>query len=147
MSQKILKILRREGKTIGCVFDSDLLIDLSPSKLSLLLNQLNQIGNVRKSVVIFSKQLSKDMHEYFISRGLQPIIVPSDKDIYIALETLWQSFFSSLDVICLGTCSDDLLPVVITIRETHEIILVSPNQAVADKYLPYVDYLLLTEQL
>ena len=147
MSQRILKILKREGKSIGCVFDGILFSSLSPSQLSRLLHQLNQIGNIRKNIAIFAKQLPKEQYEYFISRGIRPLIVPSDTDMYIALEVLEQLYCSSLDILCIGVSNEDLLPVVITMREEKETLIVVPNQHVADRYLPYADYLIITSQI
>ncbi|MHA1687714.1 MAG: hypothetical protein ACTSYD_15165 [Candidatus Heimdallarchaeaceae archaeon] len=147
MSQRILKILKREGKSIGCVFDGALFSDLSPAQLSRLLQQLNQIGNIRKSIVIFAKQLPKEQYEYFISRGIRPLIVPSDTDIHIALEVLEQLYYSSLDILCVGVCNDDLLPIVITMREEKETLVVAPTQPIAERYLPYADYLIITSQI
>jgi uncharacterized protein (TIGR00288 family) len=147
MSQRVLKILRRHEKSIGCVFTGNLMTSINPLKIEQLLDQIQQIGSIRKNIVIFDQQLSSEIHVMFISKGISPIIVPSNSDIHLTLEVLDILNSQNMDVICIGIDDDSLLPVVIAAREKVEVLLVCPSKEDVKNYTPYIDYLITLKDL
>ena len=147
MTERVLKILRRQTKRICCVFDGELLEQTSFKTIKLLLEQIDEIGSVRKDIAIFDHQLKPETYSMFINCGISPIIVPSDKDVYLALEIMDIVNSQQTDILCLGVKDDLLLPVTITARETTDILLVTQNKQHAENYLPYTDYLIVIEDI
>ena len=147
MTERVLKILRRQAKRICCVFDGELLEEISFETIKLLLEQIEEIGSVRKDIAIFDHQLKPETYSMFINCGISPIIVPSDKDVYLALEIMDIVNSQQTDVLCLGVKNDILLPVTITARETTDILLVTKNKQQAENYRPYTDYLIVIEDI
>ncbi|MBY8999997.1 MAG: hypothetical protein KGD64_03705 [Candidatus Heimdallarchaeota archaeon] len=147
MTDRVLNILRRQGKRVHCLFDGDLLEALSSSCIKLLMEQIEQIGSIRKNLVVFDHQLKPDEYELFISRGITPMIVPSDKDVYLALECLDVVYSQQTDVLCVGVNDESMLPILAKVREKSEILLISGTKNDAENYLPYVDYLITLKDL
>ncbi|NPD89609.1 MAG: NYN domain-containing protein [Asgard group archaeon] len=147
MSEKIMKILRKQTKRVFCLIDGAILESLSPLSIKLLLEQIKQLGSIRKSIVFFDSQLAPEVYEMYLSRGFSPKIVPSDKDVNITLESLDVANSQQVDIICIGVKDDSLLPVVIKLRETIDILLISPTKTIAKSYLPYSDYIISLDEL
>ncbi|MHA1953048.1 MAG: NYN domain-containing protein [Candidatus Heimdallarchaeaceae archaeon] len=147
MSERVMKILRRQAKRIFCLIDGIILEHISPTNLNNLSEQIKQLGSIRKSIVFFDNQLAPETYEMYLSRGFSPKIVPSDKDVFITLESLDIANSQQADIVCVGTKDDSLLPVVIKLRETIDIMLVSPTKTTAKRYLPYSDYFISLDEL
>jgi len=147
MSQRILKILHRDGKKISCIFDGEMFTELSPIKIKKLIEQIKELGNIRKSVAFFTDKLEEQIYNLFIARGICPKIVPSDKDIYITLESLEDVFFKNIDIIALGITDEKLLPTIIALREKKEVLLIVSKVNLKEKFLQYIDYLIVIDEL
>ena len=147
MTERVLKILRRQTKRICCVFDGELLEEIPFEAIKILLEQIEEIGSVRKDIAIFDHQLKPETYSMFINCGISPIIVPSDKDVHLALESMDIVNSQQTDILCLGVKDDALLPVVITARETTDILLVTHTKKHAENFLPYSDFLIIVEDL
>ncbi|MCG3227433.1 MAG: NYN domain-containing protein [Candidatus Heimdallarchaeota archaeon] len=147
MSERVMKILRRQTKRIFCLIDGIILEHISPANIEHLLEQIKQLGSIRKSIVFFDNQLAPEIYEMYLSRGFSPKIVPSDKDVYITLESLDIANSQQADIICIGAKDDSLLPVVIKLRETTDIMLINPTKTTAKRYLPYSDYIISLDEL
>ena len=147
MSEKVIKILRRQAKRIFCLIDGTILERISPANIKHLLEQIRQLGSIRKSIVFFENQLTPEVYEMYISRGFSPKIVLSDKDVHITLESLDIVNSQQADIICIGAKDDSLLPVVIKLRETTDIMLITPTKTTAKRYMPYSDYFISLEEL
>ncbi|MCG3221908.1 MAG: NYN domain-containing protein [Candidatus Heimdallarchaeota archaeon] len=147
MSERVMKILRRQTKRVFCLIDGTILESISPTNIKHLLEQIKQLGSIRKSVVFFDCQLAPEIYDLYLSRGFSPKIVPSDKDVFITLESLDIANSQQADIICIGVKDDSLLPVVIKLRETIDIMLISPTKTTAKRYLPYSDYFISLDEL
>ncbi|MHA1302383.1 MAG: hypothetical protein ACTSQE_02715 [Candidatus Heimdallarchaeaceae archaeon] len=140
MTERMLTILRRNSKKIGCIFDGNIFHKIENTKIHDLLEQIKSIGSIRTAKIFFDKKLSQEVHNQFLDLGLSPVIVPSDLDVYMAIEALDCLYFKENDILTFGIVDDRLLPVVITTREKIEVLIVAPNEEVAKCYLPYSDY-------
>jgi uncharacterized protein (TIGR00288 family) len=147
MSDKVMKILRRQTKRVFCLVDGTILEHISLTNIKQLIEQIQQLGSIRKSIIFFDSQLAPEVYEMYLRIGLSPKIVPSDKDVHIALESLDIVNSQQVDVFCIGVQDDSLLPVVIKLRETTDILLISPTKKIAESYLPYSDYVLSLDEL
>lgn len=147
MTEKVLSILRKQSKRICCVSDGDLLEKVPLSSIDFLLEQIREIGSIRKNIVIFDYQLKPETSKSLIKKGFSPIIVPSDKDIYFAIECLDIVNSQQADILCLGTKEENQLPVVISAREKLDILLITQTEEDAKNYMPFVDYLVTIEDL
>ena len=147
MSEKVMKILRRQSKRIFCLIDGIILESFSLSDLEKLVEHIEELGSIRKSNVFFESQLLPEIYKKFVSGGLTPKIIPSDSDVYITLECLDIANSKQADIICLGVKDDSLLPAIIKLREIVDILLISPTQDIARNYLPYSDYHISLEEL
>ena len=142
MTERVLNILRRQGKRIHCLFDGDVINNLSSSQIKLLMEQIAEIGSVRKNLAIFDYQLKPEKYDLYISSGISPMIVPSDKDVYLALECLDVVNYQQTDVLCVGVSDESMLPILVKAREKSEILLISQTKESAKNYMPYIDYLI-----
>ncbi len=147
MTERVLRILRRQSKRICCVFDGELLDGVSLETIKLLLEQIEEIGSVRRDIAIFDRQLKPETYSMYINCGISPIIVPSDKDVYLALEILDIVNGQQTDILCLGVKDEVLLPVTITARETTDILLVTQTKQHAENFLPYTDFLIVIDDI
>ena len=147
MTERVLNILRRHGKNISCVFTGKLLETLSDEQLVEILNQIKEIGSIRKSIAIFDHQLKPEEYGNYIKQGITPMIVPSDEDIHIALEGMDAVFTQQPDILCLGITDEVLLPMIASARESTEILLISSTKQAIENCLIYADYLILIENI
>ena len=147
MSEKVMKILRRQSKRIFCFIDGRILDSFSLTDLEKLVEHIGQLGSIRKFNVFFDSQLTPEIYKKYVSGGLTPKIVPSDPDVHMTLECLDIANSKHADIICLGVRDDTLLPVAIKLREIVDILLISPTQNIAKHYLPYSDYHISLEEL
>ena len=115
---------------------------LSENQMNAIINQIREIGSIRRSVVLFDHQLKPEHHGSFIKQGISPMIVPSDEDIHMALECMDVLYTQHVDIMCLGIIDEMLLPVISTIRESTEIMLVTTSKDVIKNCLVYADYLI-----
>ncbi|MHA2358457.1 MAG: hypothetical protein ACXABK_06795 [Candidatus Heimdallarchaeaceae archaeon] len=147
MAERVLKILRRQVKNIYCILDGKLLESVSSSIIESFINQIEEIGSIRKNTIIFDNQLKSETFDMFIKHGISPIIVPSDRDINIALECLNVINTYQVDILCIGVLDDSLLPVVIKARETTDILLVCQSKESVENFMPFVDFLIAIDDL
>lgn len=147
MTERVLKILRRQTKRICCVFDGELLETLFSKNIKGLIEQIEEIGSIRKNVAVFDHQLKPETYSMFINCGISLTIVPSDKDVYMALECLDIINTQEPDILCLGIVNDALLPVVVTARETMDILLIAQTKKHSENYLPFTDFMIIIEDL
>ncbi len=147
MTEKVLSILRRHGKRIHCLFDGDVINNLSPSQVKLLIEQIEEIGSVRKNLAIFDYQLKPEKYDLYISSGISPMIVPSDKDVYLALECLDVVNNLQTDILCVGVSDESMLPILVKAREKSEILLISQTKESVKNYMPYIDYLIILKDI
>ena len=147
MAERVLKILRKQVKNIYCILDGKLLETVSSSVVRSLIKQIEEIGSVRKNIIIFDHQLKTETFDMFINHGISPIVVPSDRDIYLALESLDVINSHQVDILCLGILDNSLLPVVIKARETTDVLLVCQSKESVKNYIPFVDFLITMEDL
>ncbi len=147
MTEKVLNILRRQSKRICCVSDGELLEKIPPSSIEFLLEQIQEIGSIRKNIVVFDYQLKPEKSKFFIKKGFSPVIVPSDKDVYLAIECLDIVNSQQTDILCLGVIEENQLPVVISAREKIDVLLISQTKEDAKNYMPFIDYLVTIEDL
>ena len=147
MTEKVLDILRRQSKRIYCVSDGDLFEEIPSSSIEFLLEQIHEIGSIRKNIVIFDHQLKPEISKFFIKKGFSPVIVPSDKDVYFAIECLDIVNTQQADILCLGVKEKNQLPVVISAREKLDILLITQTKEDAKDYIPFVDFLVTIEDL
>ena len=147
MTERVLNILRRQGKRIHCLFDGDLINNLSSSQVKLLMEQIEEIGSVRKNLAIFDYQLKPEKYDLYISSGISPMIVPSDKDVYLALECLDVVNNQQTDVLCVGVSDESMLPILVKVREKSEILLISQTKESVKNYMPYIDYLIIINDI
>jgi uncharacterized protein (TIGR00288 family) len=147
MTEKVLSILRRHGKRIYCLFDGDVINNLSPSQVKLLIEQIEEIGSVRKNLAIFDYQLKPEKYDLYISSGISPMIVPSDKDVYLALECLDVVNNLQTDILCVGVSDESILPILVKAREKSEILLISQTKESVKNYMPYIDYLIILKDI
>ena len=147
MTEKVLNILRRHSKSICCVSDGDLFEKIPPSSIESLLEQIQEIGSIRKNVVVFEHQLKPETSKFLIKKGFSPVIVPSDKDVYFAIECLDIVNSQQADILCLGVIEENQLPVVISAREKLDILLITQTKEDAKHYMPFVDFLVTIEDL
>jgi len=147
MTEKVLNILKRQSKRICCVSDGDLLEKIPPSSIESLLSQIQEIGSIRKNTVVFEHQLKPDISKFFIKKGFSPLIVPSDKDIYLAIECLDIVNSQQADILCLGISEENQLPTIISAREKLDIMLMVKTKEDAKNYMPFIDYLIIIEEL
>ena len=147
MTERVLNIIRKQSKKVFCIFDGLLLDELLVQDLENLVHEIEKLGSIRKNIVVFSRLLKPEEHQNFIKRGFSPIVVSAEKDIYLTLECLEVVNKQQLDLLCLGVVDDTLLPVIIDIRAKTEILLVSPTREEAEKYQPYLDYLITLDKL
>jgi uncharacterized protein (TIGR00288 family) len=146
MTERVLNILRRQGKSISCIFDGKLIDAISSSQLNEIIEQIRQIGSIRKFITVFDHQLKSEDFDFLIHQGISPMIVSSDYDIYLALETLDVINSKQMDILCLGIIEDSLLPVIVTARESFEILLVTLSVESIKKCHSYADYLISIEK-
>jgi len=142
MTERVLSILRRHNKRIHCLFDGDVINSLSTSQIKLLIEQIEEIGSVRKNLAIFDYQLKPEKYDLYISSGISPMIVPSDKDVYLALECLDVVNNLQTDILCVGVSDESMLPILVKAREKSEILLISQTKENVKNYMPYIDYLI-----
>ena len=147
MTEKVLNILRRQSKRICCVSDGDLFVKIPSSSIEFLLEQIQEIGSIRKNIVVFDHQLKPEISNLLIKRGFCPVIVPSDKDVYLAIECLDIVNSQQADILCLGVIETNQLPVVISAREKLDILLITQTKKGAKDYVPFVDFLITIEDL
>jgi hypothetical protein len=147
MTERVLNILRRQGKNVSCIFSGKLVESLSDYQLLQILEQIREIGSIRKSVAIFDHQLKPEEYGAYINKGITPTIVPSDEDIHMALEGMDGVLTHQTDILCLGVIDDILLPMLASAREFTEILLIAPNNEVIVNSLVFADYLILVEDL
>ncbi len=147
MTERVLNILRRQGKRVHCLFDGDVINNLSSSQVKLLMEQIAEIGSVRKNLAIFDYQLKPEKYDLYISSGISPMIVPSDKDVYLALECLDIVNNQQTDVLCVGVNDESMLPILVKAREKSEILLISQTKESAKNYMPYIDYLIIIKDI
>ncbi len=147
MTEKVLNILRRQSKRVCCVSDGDLFEKIPPSSIEFLLEQIQEIGSIRKNIVIFDHQLKPEISKFLIKNGFSPVIVPSDKDVYFAIECLDIVNTQQADILCLGIIETTQLPVVISAREKLDILLITQTKEDAKDYMPFVDFLVTIEDL
>jgi uncharacterized protein (TIGR00288 family) len=147
MTEKVLNILRRQSKNICCVSDGDLFEKIPSSSIEFLLEQIQEIGSIRKNIVVFDYQVKPEISKFLIKRGFSPVIVPSDKDVYLAIECLDIVNSQQADILCLGAIEKNQLPVVISAREKLDILLIAQTKEDAKDYMPFVDYLVTIEDL
>lgn len=147
MTERVLNILRRQGKRIYCLFDGDIINTLSTKQLKILSKQIEEIGSIRKSIAVFDYQLKPEQYELYISNGISPVIVPSDKDVYLALECLDIISGHQVDILSIGVSDESMLPIIMNAREKNEILLIVQNQEIAINYRPYIDYLIALEDI
>ncbi len=140
-------ILHRNSKKIVCIFCGEILSGLNKTKIQLLLNKIKEIGSIRSSKVFFDHKLSPSEYNNFIKFGVSPMVVSSDIDMYMAIESLDSLFFNETDIIGFGVSDDKLLPVVIKAREKDEILIITKNKKTAENYLPYADYIIYLDLL
>ncbi len=145
MTERVLNILKKHGKNISCIFTGKLIETLSEDQINKILNQVKEIGSIRKSVAIFDHQLKPAEYGILIKLGISPIIVPSDEDIHIALEGMDAVFTQQIDVLCLGIVDEVLLPLIASARESTEILLITTSKDAIQNCLIYADYLLSIE--
>jgi len=147
MTERVLNILRRQGKNISCIFTGKLIETLSEDQLTNILNQIKEIGSIRKSIAIFDHQLKPEDYGTYIKQGITPVIVPSDEDIHIALEGMDTVLTQQIDILCLGIIDEILLPMITAARESTEILLIAKNKKNIENSLIYADYLILVEDI
>ena len=147
MSEKVLKILKSHTKRVFCLIDGKIMESLSSSDIKLLIEQINQLGSIRKCIVFFDHQLVPEAYDMYISRGISPIVVPSDKDVYLTLEGLDIASSQQVDIFGIGVIDNKLLPLIIKLRETTDTMLICQTKTIAEKYSPYSDYLIILEEL
>ena len=147
MTEKVLNILRRQSKRICCVSDGDLIEKIPPSSIEFLLEQIQEIGSIRKNIVIFERQLKPETTKFLIKKGFSHIIVPSDKDVYLAIECLEIVSSQQADILCLGVIKENQLPVVISAREKLDVLLITQTKEDAKNYMSFVDFLVTIEDL
>jgi len=147
MTEKILNILRRQSKRICCVSDGDLFEKIPPTSIEFLLDQIQEIGSIRKNIVIFDHQLKPELYKFLIKRGFSPVIVPSDKDVYFAIECLDIVNNQQADILCVGAIKKNQLPVVISAREKLDVLLIAPTKEDANDYMSFVDFLVTIEDI
>ena len=142
MTDKVLSILRRHGKQIHCLIDGDVINNLSSSQIKLLMEQIEEIGSVRKNLAIFDYQLKPEKYDLYINSGISPMIVPSDKDVYLALECLDVVNNQQTDILCVGVSDESMLSIIVKAREKSEILLIGQTKENVTNYMPYIDYLI-----
>ncbi|MHA1198986.1 MAG: hypothetical protein ACTSQF_06510 [Candidatus Heimdallarchaeaceae archaeon] len=147
MSERVLNILRRPGKNISCIFIGKLIETLSEDQLSHILDHIMEIGSIRKSIAIFDHQLKPEDYGTYIKMGISPVIVPSDEDVHMALEGMDVVLTQQTDILCLGVIDEVLLPMIASVRESTEILLIAPAKKDIENSLIYADYLILVEDL
>ena len=147
MTERVLNILRRQGKNISCIFTGKLIEALSEDQLTHILDQIQEIGSIRKSIAIFDHQLKPEEYGTYIKVGIYPVIVPSDEDIHMALEGMDVVLTQQTDILCLGVIDEVLLPMITSARESTEILLIAPAKKDIENSLIYADYLILVEDL
>ncbi|MCE7741254.1 MAG: hypothetical protein GOP50_02240 [Candidatus Heimdallarchaeota archaeon] len=147
MTERVLNILKRQGKNISCIFTGKLIETLSEDQLTHILDQIKEIGSIRKSIAIFDHQLKPEAYGTYIKQGISPVIVPSDEDIHMALEGMDVVLTQQTDILCLGVVDEVLLPMISSARESTEILLIAPTKQTIENSLIYADYLILAEDL
>ena len=147
MTERVLNILRRQGKNICCIFTGKLIESLSEEQLTVILDQIKEIGSIRKSIVIFDHQLKSEDYGTYIKKGISPLIVPSDEDIHMALEGMDVVLTQQTDILCLGVTDDSLLPMIASARESTEILLLALSDKTIENSSVYADYLILIEDI
>ena len=110
--------------------------------IKLLMEQIEEIGNVRKNLAIFDYQLKPEKYDLYISNGISPMIVPSDKDVYLALECLDVVNNQQTDILCVGVRDESMLSIIVKARERSEILLICQTKESVKNYMPYIDYLI-----
>ncbi len=147
MTERVLNILKKQGKNISCIFTGKLIETLSETQIIHILDQIKEIGSIRKSMVIFDHQLKPEEYGAYIKKGISPVIVPSDEEIHMALEAMDVVLTQQTDILCLGVIDEVLLPMISSARESTEILLIAPSKSVIENSLMYADYLILVEDL
>ena len=147
MTERVLNILKRQGKNISCIFTGKLIETLSDTQIIHILDQIKEIGSIRKSIAIFDHQLQPEEYGAYIKKGISPVIVPSDEEIHMALEGMDVVLTQQTDILCLGVVDEILLPMISSARESTEILLIAPSKSVIENSLLYADYLILIEDL
>jgi uncharacterized protein (TIGR00288 family) len=147
MTERVLNILRRQGKNISCIFAGKLIETLSEKQIQHILEQISEIGSIRKAIAIFDHQLKPEDYGTYIQLGISPVIVPSDEDVHMALEGTDVVLTQPTDILCLGVVDDTLLPMIASSRETKEILLIAPVKINIANSLIYADYSILIEDL
>ncbi|MHA1865065.1 MAG: NYN domain-containing protein [Candidatus Heimdallarchaeaceae archaeon] len=142
MTERIITLLRKDTKKISCFFEGTILHDLTNKQIAEMINKIKSIGSIRSAKIFFDIKLQSEQHKKFIQLGLKPIIVPSDVDLYMALDILDTLYFSDKDIIVVAVKDTQLLPVIIAARDKIEIMVITNNRNVAENFSNYSDYLL-----
>ena len=147
MTERVLKILKRQGKDVSCIFSGKLVETLSESQLTQIINQIEKIGSIRKSIAIFDHQLKPEEYGVYINKGITPTIVPSDEEVHMSLEGMDVVLTQQPDVLCLGIIDDILLPMLASARESTEILLIAPQKDSIKNSLVFADYFVSIEDI
>jgi len=147
MTERVLNILKRQSKSINCIFEGKLVKSILSDQLTDIIEQIKQVGSIRKFIAIFEHQLKSEVFDSLIESGISPMIVSSDSDIHLALETMEMINSKQMDILCLGIVDDSLLPVIIAARESYEILLITSSEESTRKSHSYADYSISIEKL
>ncbi|MHA1114670.1 MAG: NYN domain-containing protein [Candidatus Heimdallarchaeum aukensis] len=145
MSERIITLLRKDTRKISCFFEGTILQNLTNKQITEMIDEIKSIGSIRSAKIFFDVKLQSEQHRKFIHLGLRPIIVPSDVDLYMALDILDTLHFGEKDIVVVAVRDTQLLPVVIAARDKMEVMIITDNKDVAESFSNYSDYLLVLQ--
>ena len=115
---KAMMAKRKGEKSIACFVDGpniirkELGIDLEKVRKS-----LGKHGKLKVAKVFLDQYASDKLIEAVTNQGFDPVVVPSDVDVALAVEAVEASFNDNMDIIAIVSRDSDFKPVVMKAKE------------------------------
>lgn len=115
--KKTLKKISRKRGIMVLIDGKTTNVERIMEKVIYIKEILEEIGGILSIKFFLEGNVNEAMINKITDSGCLPIIVPSDVDIYIALEATEQIFNNKVTTLVLATTNADLLPIFIKSRE------------------------------
>ncbi|MDV3103540.1 TIGR00288 family NYN domain-containing protein [Thermococcus waiotapuensis] len=133
------------GKKIALLIDGpNILRKELGVKLEDIVEALNEIGDIRVAKVILNQYAPQGLIEAVSNQGFEPVVVPGETGVKLAVEAMKEIYNPHIDVIALATRNAEFLPVILKAKEKGKetvVIGVEPGFSAALKHA--ADYVII----
>lgn len=134
----MMKRKMRRGKRIALLIDGpNILRKEFNIHLEDIVEALEQLGNIRVAKVILNQYAPQGLIEAVANQGFEPIIVPGETGVKLAVEAMREIYNPNIDIIALATRNAEFLPIILKAKEKGKetvIIGVEPGFSAALKH-------------